>query len=130
MDRQKRRLMRLSIPALFLSLGPVLSILAAKELSAMSAIQDTDPTTLTWASAQERLGPPETTEVFPLAPELPEFRTNVPEAAGPEAVAARAPVREATWPLNDTHNRTIWFIERDDAWRYLLHFDWEKGLEF
>jgi len=39
-------------------------------------------------------------------------------------------VREATWSLNDTHNRTIWFIETDDAWRYVLHFDWEKGLEF
>lgn len=131
MDGQKRRMtIRPLVCCALLGWAAVLVVTATKEISAMSAIQDTDPTTLTWTAARDRLGAPSETEDFPLMPELPEFRNALPDLAGSDAVKAREPVREATWPLSDTHNRTIWFLNRDAAWRYLHHFDWKNDLEF
>ncbi len=130
MDGQKRRMIRRLVCYALLGLTPVLVVTTAKEISAMSAIQDTDPTSLTWTTARGRMGAPSETEDFPLMPELPEFRNALPDLAGPDAVASREIVREATWPISDTHNRTIWFQNRNDAWVYLHHFDWKNDLEF
>ncbi|MEM8577874.1 MAG: hypothetical protein AAGF60_08495 [Pseudomonadota bacterium] len=85
---------------------------------------------MTWEAAQEAFGAPDAQEVFALRAEMVDFRIHLPEAAGPEAVAAGAEVLEATWSLSAAQNRTIWFIQRGGTWQHLLHQDWDKGTEY
>ena len=85
---------------------------------------------MTPTTAEAEYGAPLETEIFPLAPEMPEFRNLLPDRARPGEVASGAFVREMTWGLGAETNRTIWFIERGGAWHYLDHMDWDKGTEF
>ncbi|MBB94778.1 MAG: hypothetical protein CML68_09270 [Rhodobacteraceae bacterium] len=121
------------IALLALLSGAILPWLAAPPTASetpLSTQTDDTLTTLTPETAETRLGPVQDSETFPLAPELPEFRTMLPEKATQDEVDSGAFVREMTWSLDDALNRTIWFIDRGGAWTYLHHMDWDKGAEF
>jgi len=85
---------------------------------------------LNWKKCLEKFGEPLEKEEFTLMPELPGLRDNLPEILGPQAIKEKRIIREATWPISDTHNRTIWFMEENKDWVYINHIEWNKNLEF
>ncbi len=92
--------------------------------------QDQTLTGLSPEQATTRYGPALETDQFNLAPELPEFRTDLPGLFDDDAIRSGKAIRELTWSLSDTQNRTIWFAQDDTGWRYVHHKDWDKGEDF
>ena len=93
--------------------------------------QDQNLKSLSPADALARFGPAIESEDFDLKPEMPEFRNQLPDLFDSAAIrAGNIRIRELTWSLTETQNRTIWFVSEGAVWKYLDHVDWDKGSEF
>lgn len=85
---------------------------------------------LTLKEAEARFGTPTDSDEFKMAPELPEFRNDLPELFDEADIRAGVQVRERTWSYSDSQNITLWFTADGDGWRAVHHMIWDKGLEF
>ncbi|AVO37085.2 hypothetical protein [Pukyongiella litopenaei] len=85
---------------------------------------------LTLEQAEIRFGTPSDSDEFALAPELPEFRNDLPGLFDEADIRAGVQIRERTWSYSDSQNITLWFAAGDGAWRAVHHMIWDKGLEF
>jgi len=79
----------------------------------------------------QSFGEPLVQEIFLMDGSLPEFRGNLEHYISKEEYTKDSiSIKEVTWRINKDDNVTIWYQQRENNWKAVDVFNWNKNAEF
>ncbi len=79
----------------------------------------------------QSFGAPIAQEIFIMDGSLPEFRGNLEHYISKEEYTKDSiSIKEVTWRINKDDNVTIWYQQRENNWKAVDVFNWNKNAEF